>query len=245
MTAPSARGSRRHLRLLEAGAKARNGFADEGPREKLFAKGAAALTDEELLAILLGTGTAGRHVMDLARDLLSGAGLFPFFGRGPESLRSLVTGVGTAKAARLAAVAEIARRLTEGDLASRDLIDDPTAAAKHLMALLAAETRELMGGLLLDAKHHLLRNSVVFRGTLTFAAVAPSPLFREAILCGAGGIILYHNHPSGDPKPSPEDLATTRRFVAAGAEIGIPIRDHIIVSRKGWLSFRAAGLLGP
>ncbi len=100
-----------------------------------------------------------------------------------------------------------------------------------------------MGGLLLDAKNRLVKDAPLFRGTLTHAAVAPSPLFRQAILAGAAGLILYHNHPSGDPEPSPEDLATTKRFLAAGREIGIEVKDHVIVGRGRWVSFHERGLL--
>ena len=83
-----------------------------------------------------------------------------------------------------------------------------------------------MGGLLLDAKNRLVKDAPLFRGTVSHASVAPAPLFRQAILAGAAGVILYHNHPSGDPEPSPEDLATTKRFAAAGREIGIEVKDH-------------------
>jgi DNA repair protein RadC len=100
-----------------------------------------------------------------------------------------------------------------------------------------------MGGLLLDAKNRLVKDAALFRGTLTHAAVAPAPLFRQAILAGAAGVILYHNHPSGDPEPSPEDLATTKRFLAAGREIGIEVKDHVIVGRGRWVSFHERGLL--
>jgi len=100
-----------------------------------------------------------------------------------------------------------------------------------------------MGGLLLDAKNRLVKDAETFHGTVTHAAVAPAPLFRQAILAGAAGVILYHNHPSGDPEPSPEDLATTKRFLAAGSEIGIEVKDHVIVGRGRWVSFHERGLL--
>ena len=100
-----------------------------------------------------------------------------------------------------------------------------------------------MGGLLLDTKNRLIRDAVVFRGTVSHAAVSPSPLFREAILAGASGVILYHNHPSGDPEPSPEDLATTARFAAAGREIGIEVKDHLVLGRGRWVSFHERRLL--
>ena len=215
----------------------------ERPREKLLSKGAGALSDEELLAVILGTGRAGQPVMESARELLAEGGFPRLFTRGGAELRSFFQGVGPAKAARLEAVVEIGRRLLREPLASKDVLAEPSAAGRYLLAVLSSETREVMGGLLLDTKNRLIRDAVVFRGTVSHAAVSPSPLFREAILVGAAGVILYHNHPSGDPEPSPEDRATTDRFVAAGREIGIEVRDHLILGRGRWLSFHQRGLL--
>src|SRR5262249_54975790 len=203
--------------------------AADRPREKLMARGATALSDEELLVLVLGTGSAGRPVMETARDLLSGRGLSGLFTRRAEHLDKLAPGIGPAKAARVAAVLEIAARVSREELSNRDLLSDPDAAEKYLSRTLAGEPCEVMGALLLDAKNRLVRNAVVFKGTGTFAAVAPAPVFRQAILAGATGLILYHNHPSGDPEPSAEDRATTARFVAAGREIGIEVKDHLIV----------------
>jgi DNA repair protein RadC len=151
--------------------------------------------------------------------------------------------VGPAKAARVAAVLEIAARATRDSLSKKNLLSDPSSVGRYLTEKLLAETQEVMGGLLLDAKNRLVKDAPLFRGTLTHAAVAPAPLLRQAILAGAAGLILYHNHPSGDPEPSPEDVATTRRFVAAGREIGIEVKDHVIVGRGRWVSFHERGLL--
>ena len=216
---------------------------EERPREKLLSKGAAALSDEELVAVILGTGKAGRGVLELARELLAGGGLHGLFRRGASDLLAHSLGVGAAKAARMAAVMEIAARIARDDLAGRDVVADPEAAARFLMPLLASESREVMGALLLDSKNRLLRNAVVFAGGGAHAAVAPSPLFRQAILAGALGVVLWHNHPSGDPEPSPDDVATTARFAAAGREIGIEVRDHVVVGRGRWVSFLRRGLL--
>lgn len=215
----------------------------ERPREKLLARGAAALDDEELLAIILGTGRPGKPVLAAARELLAQGGLPGLFVRGGADLAALVSGIGPAKAARVEAVMEIAKRVTESELAGRDLLGDPESAARFLMLSLAKESREVMGALLLDAKNRLIKMVVVFQGTGTHAAVSPSPLFRQAILAGAVGIILFHNHPSGDPEPSPDDRATTDRFVAAGREIGIEVRDHLVIGRGKWVSFHRLGLL--
>lgn len=215
----------------------------ERPRERLLSRGAGALTDEELLAVLLGTGSAGRGVLETARGLLGRGGLHGLLARGGAAT-DLEAGIGAAKAARILAAVEIARRVLKGDLAERDLVSDPEAAARYLAASLAGEAREVMGVLLLDAKNRLLEDFVVFRGTVSSAAVAPSPILRAAVLAGASGLVLYHNHPSGDPSPSPEDRATTRRLVEAGRAVGVEVRDHLVVARGAWLSFRQAGLLG-
>lgn len=217
---------------------------EDRPREKLLARGARALSDEELVALLLGTGLPGRPVLETARALLAEhGGLHGLFDRGPEDLVFRASGVGPAKAARLAAVLEVASRIQRDALATRDVIADPEAAARYLMARLAGETREVMGALLLDAKNRLVKDAAVFHGAPTHASVAPQPLFRQAILAGATGLVLYHNHPSGDPEPSADDRATTARFVAAGREIGIEVRDHLVIGRGRWVSFHSRGLL--
>ncbi len=233
MTQPGAAGSRLA------------GLAPEDrPREKLVARGAEALTDEELVAILLGTGRAGADVLETAREVLRGSGLRGLLARSERGrVRELARGIGVAKACRIAAAAELARRLARAEVAERPLIDAPEAAGAYLSATLAAELREVMGGLLLDAKNRLIHDAVVFRGGVTSASVQPGPLLRIAVLEGAAALVLYHNHPSGDPTPSPEDRATTARFVAAGDAVGVPIRDHVVVGRGCWFSFRREGLM--
>jgi len=209
----------------------------------MLRKGPEALDDEELLAILLGTGTAARPVLETARDLLRDGGFPGLFARGASNLEKLTAGVGPAKATRIGAVLEIGRRLSHDSLSKKNLLSDPSSVRSYLTARLAGETQEVMGGLLLDAKNRLIADAPIFRGTVSHAAVAPAPLFRQAILAGAAGVILYHNHPSGDPEPSPEDVATTKRFVAAGREIGIEVKDHVVVGRGRWVSFHERGFL--
>ncbi len=209
----------------------------------MLRKGPGHLDDDELLAIVLGTGTARKPVLELSHELLADGGLPGLFARGAADLERLASGIGPAKATRIEAVLEIARRLSLDSLSKKSLLSDPASVGRYLVERLAGETQEVMGGLLLDAKNRLVKDAPLFRGTLTHAAVAPGPLFRQAILAGAAGMILYHNHPSGDPEPSPEDLATTKRFLAAGREIGIEVKDHVIVGRGRWVSFHERGLL--
>jgi len=209
----------------------------------MLRRGPEHLDDEELLAIVLGTGTVRRPVLEMAHDLLADGGFPSLFARGAGDLRTLVNGIGPAKATRVAAILAIAARVTHDSLSKKNLLSDPCAVGHYLIQKLASESQEVMGGLLLDAKNRLVKDATLFRGTLTHAAVAPAPLFRQAILAGAAGVILYHNHPSGDPEPSPEDLATTKRFVAAGREIGIEVKDHVIVGRGRWVSFHEKRLM--
>jgi DNA repair protein RadC len=213
------------------------------PREKLLAKGAAALSDEELVAVLLGTGKAGKPVLELSRELVDRYGLSGLFRRGGLAREKGNLGVGPAKAARIAAAAEIAARVVREEIEKRSLIANPGAAADYLQASLATEQREVMGALLLDARNRLLQDARVFAGGVTSAAVSPGPLFKEAILAGAVALVLYHNHPSGDAEPSADDRATTTRFAEAGRAIGIEVRDHIVVGRGRWVSFRQRGWL--
>ena len=209
----------------------------------MLRRGPQHLDDDELLAIILGTGSIGMPVLETARELLKDGGLPGLFARGATDLERLAAGIGPAKATRIEAVLEIARRVSLDSLSRKSLLSDPASVGRYLVERFGAETQEVMGGLLLDAKNRLVKDAPVFRGTLTNASVAPGPLFRQAILAGAAGVILYHNHPSGDPEPSPEDLATTKRFLAAGREIGIEVKDHVIVGRGRWVSFHERGLL--
>jgi DNA repair protein RadC len=216
---------------------------EERPREKMLRKGPEALDDEELLAILLGTGTAARPVLETAHDLLADGGFPSLFTRGARNLEALVVGIGPAKATRVAAILEIAARVSRDSLSRKNLLSDPASVGRYLIERLVGQKEEVMGGLLLDSKNRLIQDAALFRGTVSHASVAPAPLFRLAILAGAAGVILYHNHPSGDPEPSPEDVATTKRFVAAGREIGIEVKDHVVVGRGRVVSFHERGLL--
>ncbi len=215
--------------------------AKDRPREKLMAKGASALSDDELVAVLLGTGRPGQPVLELSRELVDRHGLGGLFRSGGLALKKLNLGIGPAKAARIAAAAEIAARVAREGIEKRSLIANPGAAAEYLQASLATEQREVMGALLLDARNRLVEDARVFAGGVTSAAVSPGPLFRQAILAGAVALVLYHNHPSGEAEPSADDRATTDRFVEAGRAIGIEVRDHVVVGRGRWMSFRQRG----
>lgn len=202
------------------------------PVARTMAYGAGSLTDGDLAAVLLGPTSAGARL--IARD-----GLTATLARGAAGMHG--AGMTPAAAARLAAAAELAVRLLRGRMDDRDLIADPESAADYLRARMGGDGQEVMGALLLDARNRLMGIVDTFRGSATSAVVVPAPLFRAACERGAVSIVLYHNHPSGDPSPSADDRATTQRFVDAGRALGIEVRDHIVVGRAGWVSFRRMG----
>lgn len=218
--------------------------SEERPRERLLRLGSGALTNEELLALLLRTGIPGESALARARSLLAThGGLIGLAGTTPEEL-SRERGIGPTRAAAIAAAIEIARRLPAETLSGRDLLNEPRLVKEFLRQAQADDTQERTGALYLNARNRLLKNDPdIYRGTLDRAVVEPREILRRALLGKAAGVILYHNHPSGDPTPSREDREFTRRLAAAAESIGVRLLDHIVVGREGCVSFREAGLL--
>ena len=218
--------------------------SEERPRERLLRLGSAALTNEELLALLLRTGIPGESALDRARGLLAAhGGLSGLSGLGTEELLN-ERGVGPSRACAIAAALEIARRLPGESLAGRDLFHSPERVKEFLRRSQADDAQERTGALFLNARNRLLRNEPeIYRGTLDRAVVEPREILRRALLTKAAGVILYHNHPSGDPAPSREDREFTRRLASAAEAVGVRLLDHIVVGREGCVSFREAGLL--
>jgi DNA repair protein RadC len=214
----------------------------ERPRERLLAEGAGALSDAELLAIVLRSGSAatGETALDLARRLLAGGGLVDLAGRGAAELAGL-PGVGSARGAQVAAACELARRIARSR-AARKRIGGPRDAYALLDARLGGLDRERFEVLLLDTKHRVLGVEMVSLGGLDSAPVHPREVFKPAIRRGAAAVIVGHNHPSGDPAPSPDDVEMTRRLVGSGELLGIPVLDHIIVGERRFCSLRAEGV---
>jgi DNA repair protein RadC len=214
---------------------------DERPRERLLLGGAAALSDAEIVAVLLRTGRAGASAVELARELLRQSnGLGGLQRVSPAALRR--RGLGDAKAATVLAALELARRLARLELADREPLAYPEAAARYLALRYALPDQEVMGALFLDTRNRLLAESEVYRGTLNRAAVEPRGLLKEALLRAAAGLVLFHTHPSGDPSPSAEDLAFTRRLAEAGELVGVRLVDHLILGSAGrWVSLRQRG----
>jgi len=213
------------------------------PRERLYWNGAAALADVELLALQLGAGTRGRSAADVARELLARYGsLADVAGREPAELAQ-IRGVGPAKAARLAAAFELTRRLRARTPGARTVLSQPVQVFEAFAPLMEDLRREVFRVALLDAQNGLLRDCVISEGTLSASLVHPREVFKPAILESAASIILLHNHPSGDPTPSREDVRLTRQLVDCARLLDLRIHDHVIVGRGRFASLAERGLI--
>lgn len=212
--------------------------ADERPRERLLRLGPQALTSSELLAILLRTGTAREDVLQVATRLLTTR-------RGLRGLAStdMTTlggehGVGPAKATTIAAAFELGRRLAlEGDVA-RPVVASPQDIARLLQAEMELLPQEELRLLVLDTKHQLLSNTMLYRGSLNSAPARVAEVFREAVRQNAAAIAVAHNHPSGEPTPSRDDIAFTEALVAAGDLLSIDVLDHLVFGHGRYVSLR-------
>ncbi|HVT57437.1 MAG TPA: DNA repair protein RadC [Thermoanaerobaculia bacterium] len=210
----------------------------ERPRERLLEQGSDALSDAELLAVLLRTGHAGASALRLAMVLLrDSGGLGGLLAATPLTLRR--PGVGPAKSASLLAAIEIGRRLARDQVPERKPLRRPAEVALYLSLRYQQRDQEVMGALFLDLRHRLLGEREIFRGTLSRAAVEPREILKECLLRGAAGVVLFHTHPSGDPSPSAEDLQFTRRMAEAAAVVGVELVDHLVLGTAGrWVSLR-------
>lgn len=218
--------------------------ASERPRERLARLGAEALSEQELLACVLGRGIAGESVLVTARRLLAAFGTVRGLAKASVEQLTQVRGIGAAKAAQLKAAAEFARRFALSASGPRAVIDTVEAAAAILRPQLLEKRKEEFVALLLDNRHRLIRLSPIAVGSLSATLVHPRELFKEAIAASAAAVLVAHNHPSGDPSPSEHDVQLTRRLEEAGRLLGIEVVDHLIVAAEGVVSLRAAGLIG-
>jgi DNA repair protein RadC len=221
-----------------------NPAARDRPREKLGRLGAASLGDNELLALVLGSGTRRAGALALANLVLEASG-------GVHGLAALgsgdmqrIPGVGEAKAAQVLAAVELGRRTLLRQPAGRPQFLTPAEVGRYLLPEFGARPVEQFGVVLLDTKHRLIRTTVLTVGTLDRSVVHPREVFREAASARAAGIVLFHNHPSGDPAPSADDLSLTRRLAAAGELMGIDVLDHLILTATRFVSLRDLGRLG-
>ena len=213
----------------------------ERPRERLAHYGAGSLSTAELLAIILRTGVHGCNVVNLSLELLTRYGGLTGLAR--ASFRELcqVNGLSTAKVAQLKAALELGRRLLAESPEQRPQIQSPADAANLLMPEMQSLEQEELRVLLLDTKHRVLDARTVAVGSLNSSAVRVGELFREAIRTNCAAAIIAHNHPSGDPSPSREDLAITRQMVEAGKLLGVDVLDHIILGRQRFVSLLERG----
>ncbi|HEU0196358.1 MAG TPA: DNA repair protein RadC [Nevskiaceae bacterium] len=215
----------------------------ERPREKLLARGAAVLTDAELLAIFLRVGVRGKSAVDLARELLVRFdGLRGLFNASQEGFCA-TNGLGPAKYAQLQAVLEMARRYLETSLGERDPMSDPQAVRRYLQAKLRDLPHEVFAGLFLDNRHRVIRYEELAHGTLNAASVYPREVVKRALALNAGAVIFAHNHPSGVAEPSHADRSLTDRLKQALGLVDISVLDHFVVGDGAIVSFAERGWL--
>ena len=216
---------------------------DERPREKLLERGAAALTDAELLAIFLRTGVPGKSAVDLARDLLiEFRGLKRLLGADERSFCQ-AKGLGRAKYAQLRAVVEMSRRYLLEEAKDRDLLTSPDAARDYLKSRLAGYPHEVFACLFLDNRHRLIEYEELFRGTIDGASVHPREVVRRALRANAAAVIFAHNHPSGVAEPSQSDLRITQRLKDALSLVDVRVLAHVIIGDGQGTSLAERGLV--
>lgn len=217
--------------------------ADERPREKLLARGAETLSDAELLAIFLRTGTKGRTAVDLARDLLARFGSLRALLAADRARICASPGLGDAKYCQLQTALEMARRFFAETLSKGTSLTSPEQAREMLVARLRDRPHEVFAVVFLDNRHRMLHYGELFRGTINGAAVHPREVVREALERGAAAVILAHNHPSGVAEPSAADQSITRQLREALQLVDIRVLDHIVVGDGETVSFSERGLL--
>jgi len=214
-----------------------------GPRERLALHGVRALSDAELVELLVRTGDRHRSAESLSRSLLDVFGDVSCLSGASLLCLESVPGLGPAKASSLCAAFELSRRVATRSLERGELIRGPTHVQRHFEQRLPVARQESFFALLLDGRHRLMGELQVSLGTLTASLVHPREVFREAIRAAAAAIVIVHNHPSGDPSPSEEDREVTMRLVEAGELVGIRVLDHVIISEGGYFSFSEGGLI--
>jgi len=216
---------------------------DERPRERLVQFGAHALSSAELLAILLRTGTSEMTAVQLAQHLLTSMGSLRAIASAKPSELAQVKGIGLAKAAQLLAAVELGRRIALEEMGEQPAITRPEDVYALLHHQLRDEKQEHVIVLLLNTKNRVMQQSTVTKGTLDSSLLHPREVFREAIRHSASSIILAHNHPSGDPTPSNEDIQITKRLHQAGQLVGIDLLDHVIIGDGRWVSLKVQGVI--
>ena len=239
---PSRRAAVEELSAVEYRPMMRDIAASERPRERLKNQGPQALTNAELIAILLRVGIKGENVIALSQRLLGQYKTLGGLLRASVSELAGMRGVGEAKATQIKAALELARRLMVESPDERPIVKSPADAANLLMMEMGAHEQEHMRVLLLDTRNRVLASPTIYIGNLNTAVVRIAELFREAIRSNCAAIIVAHNHPSGDPSPSPEDVRVTEQIVSAGKLLDIDVLDHLIIGQQRFVSLKERGL---
>ncbi|MGK2965791.1 MAG: RadC family protein [Tepidiformaceae bacterium] len=214
---------------------------DERPRERLLKHGPDVLADAELVAIILGSGLPGANVLDLARAIVEAHGGLAGLVRADPKALQRTRGMGPAKAAQLAAALELGRRMQTIAPEARPLLTSPEAVFALLGGVFNGQRREELHVLSLDSRGRLLGRAIAHHGTVNAVQVRAADVFREALISEAVSIVLVHNHPSGDPSPSPQDIRITGDLVKAGEMLDISILDHLIVGQNSYVSMQREG----
>ena len=217
--------------------------AEERPRERLHAYGAQALTTAELIAILIRTGNAQRSAVSLGEFLLAEFGSIKGVATASAEQLAAVKGLGTAKAAQIKAAIEFGNRLSLFTEEGRPSIGGPRDVSNLLMPDLRYQKKEHLKSLLLDTKNKVIAIKTVSIGDLSSSIVHPREVYKDAVLASAASIIIAHNHPSGDPTPSAEDVAVTKRLIQSGEIMGIDLLDHIVLGDGTFVSLKERGLI--
>jgi len=215
----------------------------ERPRERLKQFGPEALSAQELLALIIGRGVSKKSVMTIAQELLVEFGNIKAISQATIEELSQIKGIGFAKAAQIKACFELGKRQDlEPELKDFD-IKDPESVIKAIRTSIKDKAKEHFKLILLNTRNKIIGISTISIGTLNTSLVHPREVFKEAIIHNAMSVVLAHNHPSGDPEPSEDDLTITRRLVEAGKILGVEVIDHIIISKNGFFSFKDKGLM--
>ena len=217
--------------------------AAERPRERLALRGPGGLTAAELIALIWGSGSRGVSAVDLAQEALARHDGLTGLARATDLELEAIPGVGSAKAAQLAAAFELGRRLLADWPAVRWTIRSPVDVADRLILQMGRLEHEELRAVLLNTKNVVLRVATVYQGNVSSSLVRVGELFRDAVRLNASGLILVHNHPSGDPTPSPDDLHLTAEALAAGRLLDITLLDHLVIGHDAYISLRDRGVV--
>ena len=217
----------------------------ERPYEKCQKFGASALSDAELLAVVLRTGSHGENVIGLAQRILYRSGEDGILGLHRFSMEQLVKirGIGKVKAIQLICILELARRLSKASVSESRSFTSPASIAEYYMEDLRHESQEVMKLIMINSKGRLISETEISKGTVNASLITPREIFIEALLRQAVAVVAMHNHPSGDPTPSSEDILLTKRIKEAGSIIGVELLDHIIIGNNCYVSLREKGIL--